>query len=421
MLPSSESDPAQTREGSRTGVETAPAHARVPTDADTDARLQRLLAESVEVIDRILRLERGLDPGAGGYSQSYRGQLAILRALLGMRDGVLAPEPDPRAALGWRFPRIETELQLEPGGGFEVLEELADLGLLKRKLAGHVHVCSKCRHFHLNYRETCPGCGSVDNSIERLLHHFHCAYTGLEGEFQQGIELVCPRCRCKLFQLGQDFDCPHDTYVCRDCTRIFEEPALRALCLVCAHDAPARETTLVRFHDYRATPLTVRAVELNRLTGLDVSDIMFDTRVRLATPDFLEFEVERERHRVRRYGGAFTLVRLGFDLVSGAFALFREWDSAAIVELSRLLTSTLRPLDLVARLDGQALALFLPETDAQGVQAVEKRLKALLAEAALSTREGRPLGVRWESRSFAGADVRMEDVREFLARGEVRE
>lgn len=389
-----------------------PAPSRAPDDSDE--RLRRLLDESVEVIDRILQLERGIDPRAGGYTQSYRGQLAILRALLGMRDGVLQPEPDPHAPLGWRFARIEEQLELERGGGVEVLEELADLGLLKRELAGHVHVCTKCRHFHVNYRETCPGCSSVDNEVERLLHHFHCAYTGLESEFQRGIDLVCPRCRRKLFQLGQDFDCPHDTYVCHDCHRIFEEPALRALCLNCAHEAPGRDTALVRLYRYKATPLTVRAVELNRLTGLDVSDIMFDTRVRLATRDFLDLELEREQNRVARYGGSFTVVRLTFEAQGGAFAIFREWHSETLVELGGLLTSTLRPLDLVARLDAHTLALFLPETDAEGAKAVERRLQAMLTEAKLSTREGRQLETLWSSRSFTGGEFELADVREFL-------
>ena len=392
-----------------------PARPSLEPEPVSDEHLEHLLAQALEVIDRMLRIERGLDARQGGYTRSYRGQLAVLRALLGLRDGCLTPEPDPAAPLGYRFRMVEEQLALEPGGGFEVLEELADLGLLKRTLVGHVQICSACQHYHINYRETCPGCASVDNEVERLLHHFHCAYTGLESEFQNGIDLVCPRCRRRLFQLGQDFDCPHDTYVCHACSRIFEEPDLEALCLVCAHSAPARETEQVRLHSYAGTPLTVRAVELNRLTGLDVSDIMFDTRVRLATRDFLMFEIEREVHRIRRYGGAFTVVRLDFLHAGREYALLRDWRSETIVELSRMLTETLRPLDLVARLGSNCLALFLPETDEVGVQAVEKRLGDLIAAAQLSTRDGRVLEPRWTPRTWSGREVDVEEVRSFVS------
>lgn len=364
--------------------------------------LFQLLCEAIESIDLLLGGEAAEPEGGRSYERNFRGMLALLRALLAMEKPTLTPAPEPLAPLGWVHPSVEKGLDLPPGGGIETLEQLADLGLLTRTLHSHVWACPRCRRYHVNYRETCIGCGSIDIGVERLVHHFHCAYTGLESEFVQGLELHCPRCRRQLHQLGQDFDCPHDSYVCAACQRLFEDPQMQALCLACEHVFAGRDAELIKVWSYAPTPLAMRAVELNRLTGLEVSEIMYDTRVRLATRDFLELEVEREVHRARRYGGSFSGVLLGFSCGGSEFPIFREWRAESIRRLGELLTRTLRPLDLVARVDPARLALLLPETDASGVEAVERRLEALLAEAALTTPAGRALEPVWRAATWSG-------------------
>ena len=262
----------------------------------------------------------------------------------------------------------------------------------------------KCERFPLNFVEGCLECNSIHIEIERLIHHFHCGYSGLESEFAHGLDLACPRCRRKLFQLGQDFERPHDTYVCHDCDRIFEEPTLRAQCVRCSHEFLGRDAPVVDIHEYRPTTLAVRAVELGRLTGLDVSAIMYDANVKLATGDFLALEVEREAHRIRRYGGSFSGARLTFHMGAGDYRIFRDWTSADIRALSALLTSTLRPLDLVARLDHATVGLFFPETDAPGLEAVADRLLGMIAESSLTTRSGQQLEPKWVGATWSDAD-----------------
>ncbi len=385
---------------------------------DADGQLARLLREACEAIDRLLSQDGRLVDPTSGYSRRYRGKLAILRALLSLSEPRLEPELDRLAPLGYAYRGVETELGLAPGGGAEVLEELADLSLLQRELAGAVQICPRCRHFQVHWRETCVGCGSIDIEIERLIHHFHCAYTGLEAEFQQGVDLYCPRCRRKLFQLGQDFEWPHDTYVCHACERIFEEPAMQGLCAVCAHPFAGRDAEQAKVWSYSPTPLTVRAVELNRLTGLDVSEIMFDAEVRLATHDFLALEIERECHRVLRHGGAFSGAVLAFAREGREHPVFREWSSEAIRQLGAMLSGSLRPLDLVARLSGSRLGLLMPETDETGCAAVEARLTRMLAEAKLTTRGGQELQPVWAGATWWDEQALKDPVLAFFGPGE---
>ena len=108
--------------------------------------------------------------------------------------------------MGHSFADIEESLSLERGGGIDTLEELADLGILHREFLNRVNLCPKCACCQVNFRETCPVCQSLDLDVERILLHFACAYSGVESEFEHGLELVCPKCRVQLEQLGQDVD-----------------------------------------------------------------------------------------------------------------------------------------------------------------------------------------------------------------------
>lgn len=394
------------------------AHAAVETGRGIDdLELASLLRDSLAAVDRLLGGERATSDAPLSYERSYCGKLAVLRALMGLSHPRLRPVLDHRAPLGYAYASVEHALGLEPGGGVTVLESLADLGLLERELHACVQVCPRCAHFHVNYRETCVSCHSMNIEVERLIHHFHCAYIGLESEFQSGIDLVCPRCRKRLNQLGQDFETPSDTFVCHDCHRIFEEPTLQAVCVFCSNEFLGRDTELIKVNSYTPTPLTVRAVELNRLTGLDVSEIMFDSSVRMATQDFLAIEVEREMHRAQRYGSAFTCALLTFVAGEHQYAVFREWSVDSIRELGRMLNQSLRPLDLVARVGNERVGLLLPETDEEGALAVRDRLVEMLRTAALGTHDGRELHPDFQWLTCVGQDASKEEAMAFFQHG----
>ena len=383
-------------------------------EALVEADLHVLLTQAVSLLDRLER-ESGSETvqNTGPYLRQARQKLAVLRVLLSMQEPRIAPGLDPRAPLGHTCNWIDESFDIGPGGSLDVLEGLADLGLLERELFNVVHVCPRCAHCQLNFRESCRSCSSIDVQVEGLIHHFRCAYVGLEHEFAKNLDLVCPKCRQVLHQLGQDFERPHDTYVCADCHYLFEEPVLEGQCLSCEHRFQAGEAESARIHAYRPTPLTLRALELNRLTGLDVNSIMFDDSVQLASRDYLAVQVQRELARIKRYGGEFTCAVLSFHSGSQEFALFREWPAPVLRKLGALLSGALRTLDLVCRLDHARVGLFLPETPAGGAGVVRDRLMQLVGELALSTRAGQGVRPRWAMRTF-GAANELESVLAFV-------
>ena len=362
---------------------------------------------SAEITRAIQAIREGLDSGAYetegnllSQSQTYRSKLAILQALVEMPEPVLEPDLCALAPRGHSFQAIEDALSLAPGKGLEMLEDLADLGLLQRELFNRIHLCPHCDVCHLNFRESCPVCGAIDVEIERMIHHFHCGYVGLESEFSKGIELVCTKCRQRLDQLGQDFERPHETYVCRAEGHLFEEPLVQVQCLRCRNLFSGGEIDPVSVYRYRPTELTMRAVELRRLTGLDVAQILYNQSLGLATREFLALEMQREMLRIKRYGGSFATAILSFDLHGKPYQMLREWPATMIRELGRILMASVRALDLVAIMDHTRIGLMLYETEEEGSSVVARRILAELESSVPSTPTGQPLSIRWRDATW---------------------
>lgn len=349
----------------------------------------------------------------GNFPRGYVEKLAVLRALLSMRDSLIVPELDPRAPRGHSYPILDEERSLMDEDRV-LLEELADLGLLKRELHNLINLCPHCQHCQINFRELCPQCGAIECEIESLVHHFSCAYSGLESEFTSGMDLVCPKCRKVLHQLGQDFERPHDTYICRVCSNLFEEPMVNGQCLNCSREFAGGDVEVARIYQYRPTLLTVRAVELNRLTGLDVSEIMYDAHVRLATREFLKIEAEREIYRVNRYGGALSAAKLVFEHHGRYYPIFRDWKPEMLRQLGALLHASHRTLDILARINNSCIGFLYPETDKDGLKAIRSRIMNHLEQMAPVSRSGRELTPRWMEASWIGENAGLKQVLAFF-------
>ena len=81
----------------------------------------------------------------GNYAHWYLEKLVILRTILDMPDPLIVPVLDAKAPMGHSHPIINEGLMLPPGEDIRILEDLADLGLLKRALHNHVNLCPGCR------------------------------------------------------------------------------------------------------------------------------------------------------------------------------------------------------------------------------------------------------------------------------------
>jgi hypothetical protein len=96
-------------------------------------------------------------------------------------------------------------------------------------------------------REECPECRSPELREEQYMHHFRCAYQGIESDFRRGDKLICPKCRQELSHFSVDYDKPGAVMLCGRCKHTSSEPAIGFVCLDCsAHvdsDAAAAKDT----------------------------------------------------------------------------------------------------------------------------------------------------------------------------------
>ena len=380
--------------------------------APGNAVLQGLLGELGSSIDRMLG--QAGSGHLGERSKTYTFGLVILRTIHSLQPSLLEPSLDARAPLGHSCPELDQLVGLEPGGSLEILEELADLGLLQRQLFNLIHTCPQCQKGLVNLRQVCPACSAIDLSVERVLHHFACAWMGLESEFTQGFSLRCPKCQRELHQLGQDFERPNETYVCNECSHTCEDPALEAQCLSCGNIVPSSDLELVRIHSYRPTQLATRAIELGRLTGLDLAELMVDADLKLDARDFLVLEARREVARLARNGGVLSAARLWFEADGQPYEIFRRWSNLDRAQLGQVLATLRAPLDLVARMDACSLGVLLPGADAAGAEIVRQRLFAALGELQLCAESGRALKPCWQAAAWSDPSTSAAQVLSFL-------
>ena len=330
------------------------------------------------------------------HPEGLQQRLEVLRHLVSEGEA-LEPWPDADALGGHAWRDVDEILGLPLGGGRDVLEELGDIGLLERELFNRIHLCPGCSSCRLNFRETCPACESIALQTEGLIHHFACAYCGLESEFRSGRDLVCPKCKDVLVRLGEDFERPHQTYVCRKGNHLFEEPRIEGQCLDCDHVAEAGDLTVRDVYSYRATDRANKALELGRLSRLEAEDLAYHGQIRLATREHLELEVEREIDAIRVREHSFMTLSLRLELEGRPYPVLVEWSEEAVGELTRILLSSLSGVDLVARVDTGSLGILLVGGDDARFEDVVKRLRNSLAGHDCLTTKGDRLEVVWTS------------------------
>ena len=192
-----------------------------------------------------------------------------LLARMHVSGGALEPERD-----GARKPMIAWST-LAPDGVIDAaLTRLAGDELAELRFFERIHQCPACASARLITREECPSCGSAHLKEESYLHHFRCAYQGVESEFTQGAELVCPKCRRRLAHFGNDYDRPGHLVHCRACRSSTSEPSVGFVCADCsAHCA----TDAAPVRDVMSATITDRGTAYLRTghSGLGRRSAMF--------------------------------------------------------------------------------------------------------------------------------------------------
>ncbi len=165
--------------------------------------------------------------------RDHRAQLILSKFLSG-EIAKLDPVFDPKH--GYTYPLVEAVVG-EPPAAENFLNQLYEIGILRREVFDKVISCHKCGSSSVSVRYCCPYCKSFNVKKSSLVEHIQCGYIDVEDRFKQKDKLVCPRCHNELTKLdvnyrkagvwcacndcGKNFDIPVTSHFCRECKNIF--------------------------------------------------------------------------------------------------------------------------------------------------------------------------------------------------------
>ncbi|MGE4218435.1 MAG: hypothetical protein AB7G39_03215 [Alphaproteobacteria bacterium] len=140
----------------------------------------------------------------------------------------------------------------------DLLAQLSESQLLRRRFFDRVHLCDNCGSARLIAREVCANCGRSHLEEEALVHHYKCGYQAAEPAFQE-CGYVCPKCNQLLNHIGVDYDKPGSVMVCRECGTADHDPAVQFACLDCGHETPGEGAARRGWYHYELTEDGIQA------------------------------------------------------------------------------------------------------------------------------------------------------------------
>lgn len=138
-------------------------------------------------------------------------------------------------------------------GALAHAEALTRVGLLTKRFFEKVQCCPGCSSARLIVREECNKCRSANIVEEPIIHHLRCGFQGPVRDFEQGRDLICPKCTQHLEHFSVDYDKPGNLQICGDCGHVTGEPEVGFKCLDCDDRFEANRARTRLYHDYVLT------------------------------------------------------------------------------------------------------------------------------------------------------------------------
>lgn len=305
-------------------------------------------------------------------------ELQVL-AIAYLRDGEMKVAWDPSRPEMVSYP-VLTGLS-EPR---RYLDALADAGLLERIFFDRLHQCASCGSSRLNVREECPSCQAGHLEEESLIHHYRCAYQGLEREFLQGDRLICPKCRRELRHYGVDYDRPGTAYYCKHCSKTASEPVVGFLCADCGAHTAGDAASRHDWHHYRLTGEGRDALLTGRLPARSLAESMREMVPGVLSRRHFELIAGFQRQIAERYERPLSGWRLTVEPAEGAAALGLADRERAFRLVAEVVAQAVRDCDAVTAEENEVRVL-MPETDEAGAKVAIERVRKRLEETVAAT------------------------------------
>ena len=281
---------------------------------------------------------------------------------------------------GYSYPRIDHMLDSKSNKLFEAFDFLAEQRLLEPIFYDKCHFCPECHSGFINFKEVCPKCYNVDIEAEALIHHFECAYVGLEHEFRHSHQLICPKCDKELFHIGVDYDKPSFVYTCKKCSYEFQEPLVQGNCFNCRSVYDVDNLINRVIYEYELTVLS----ENSALFGFqNIFTNILESNLDILTPKIFERYVQIELNRIKRYKKSVsTLVVIDLDDVKNVYKDANDLKTIKqiFMQIANVIKHFLRSTDIITSFNDITYGVLLVETPVQGANIATARLKKEIEE-----------------------------------------
>jgi hypothetical protein len=147
----------------------------------------------------------------------------LLSWILGQQAKRLAPTWDREKN---RHEYVEVKRLTATDDSRDFLERLASVGLFRRSLFTVEVACPKCGSLSFRIDYACPYCESRKLQKGTMIEHFDCRFLDFMEKFQEGTNLVCPKCRKPLRLVGVDYRKIESVFKCLDCRQSFSLPKI---------------------------------------------------------------------------------------------------------------------------------------------------------------------------------------------------
>ncbi|MGE4218438.1 MAG: diguanylate cyclase [Alphaproteobacteria bacterium] len=333
--------------------------------APTAATLRAGLATFVPIIRRLEEL-----PDFGGSPD-----LPSL-SVLGMaytRERPIAAEWTPLVPDAVRYPML-TGIP----AGHDLLEQLSDAGLLRRRFFDRTYLCDHCGSARLIAREICSACHSSNLEEESLVHHYGCGFQGPEHAFADN-GYACPKCRKQLHHFGVDYDKPGSVMVCRACDAANDDPDVSLACLDCKQQTRGDGASARDWFHYELSEEGRQALFAGSLPKVGFERLLEPYAQARQIGDFASL-VGHDLETATRYERPFALATVAVTNIAALrSALGRQQASKLFAALVQQIVEVLRETDLVTAHDDE-IVLAMPETGQHEAEIALQRLRQRVTE-----------------------------------------
>jgi len=170
-----------------------------------------------------------------GKEEFYR-RADVMHLLQVIKDeGVKEVKPQFTVEYGFIYPDAEKITGAPHQQVRQILEALADDGILVKDLVDTVLVCPTCSSSQLVLKLRCPNCDSSTLRRGTPIEHMPCGNVDFEEKFKTVAGLICQKCRKPLKTLGVDYRKLGLVYKCTLCGEIATVPKRVTICQRCGH------------------------------------------------------------------------------------------------------------------------------------------------------------------------------------------